>query len=108
MKQTCPHCCDSTSWESQPRVKNIPVGNLLLSAGILFAGASPTKVLRVLNHVNVIAITCRTYANHAKAFLYPTIWHIWKVKQAKLFAQLRIMGDGLILGGDGRADSPGK
>ena len=108
MKQTCPYCLHKCTWESQPLIHNVPAGNLLLSAGILFAGASPTKVLRVLLHVNIKAITPRTFVNHAKDFLYPTIWHVWKNEQEALFEQLASMDGGLILGGDGRADSPGR
>src|SRR5207249_4696456 len=32
----CPHGHSITKWSSQPRVKKIPVGNILISAAILF------------------------------------------------------------------------
>ncbi len=105
--KTCPKCNEKLTWYSQPMVKNIPAGNLLLSASILFAGASPIKVLRVLKNANITSISDRTYCNHARDFLYPTIWHVWQEEQAELFEQLREMEDGLVLGGDGRNDSPG-
>ena len=95
------------TWESQPYVHNVPAGNLLLSAAILFAGASPTKVLRVLSHVNIKALTTRTFTNHARDFLYPTIWRVWSKEQETLFERLQEMEGDLVIGGDGRADSPG-
>ncbi|XP_064467324.1 uncharacterized protein LOC135378269 [Ornithodoros turicata] len=40
-------------WESQPYIANKPAGNVLLSAAILFSGASPIPTLRMLQLINV-------------------------------------------------------
>ena len=48
-------------WESQPMIKNTPAGNLLLSAAILFAGALPNKILRVLEFLHCASIAPCTF-----------------------------------------------
>ena len=107
VKQVCSHCGYQRTWSSQPRIKDTPAGNLLLSAAILYSGETATKVLRVLSHMNIACITDRTYYNHQKEFLEPAVVAVWGKKQAELLAQCRTSGNPLIIGGDGRADSPG-
>ena len=90
---------------SQPSVRNIPAGNILLSAAILFSGATPGKVLRLLNHMQVACISDITYYCHQSRFLEPAVFAVWEVKQLRLFAECRTKGDSLNIEGDGRADS---
>ena len=52
VKQQC-QCGHIRYWESQPFVRNTPAGNIILSASILFAGASLSKALRVLEFLAV-------------------------------------------------------
>ena len=40
-------------------------------------------------------------------YLVPTIVHTWKEEQRRLFEVLGSMEGGLVIGGDGRSDSPG-
>ena len=47
--QECIACNNKRQWASQPISNGTPLGNLLLSASILFAGALPTKTLRVFD-----------------------------------------------------------
>ncbi len=107
VNQTCPSCHFQRTWESQPRIKNIPAGNLLLSASILFSGSSPTQVLRVFRHMNIKRVTGRTFLNHQSMYLQPSVIQRWRDTQATLIQHLKDRGQPLILGGDGRADSPG-
>ena len=106
----CDSCDRSFSWASQPRIGKFPGGNILLSAGILFAGASVTKVLRVLQHMGVMTHTARTFFHHQREILYPAIEKVWQDQQAQNTAMLQVLaqeGRPVICGGDGRADSPG-
>lgn len=48
-------------------------GNVLVSAGILFTGASPTSVLRTLEHINIQVFTLRTFYNYQRGYLLPAI-----------------------------------
>ena len=95
-------------WDSQPKVKITPAGNVLLSAAILFAGASPTKVNRVLKHAGIKTTTTRTFNNHQNFYLQPAVVEQWRAQQQQLINERKQKGEPLILGGDGRCDSPGR
>ncbi|PIK60739.1 hypothetical protein BSL78_02303 [Apostichopus japonicus] len=88
-------------------LKDSPAGNILLSASILFAGASPVKILRVLQHISVQCITERTFFRHQQFFLQPVIVQVWEKCQKVITANLKAAAKPLYLGGDARADSPG-
>jgi solute carrier family 8 (sodium/calcium exchanger) len=73
----------------------------------IFSGSIPSKVLRFLDDMNVAAISSSTFQNHQKYYLHPSISSVWTAFQDRY---LRLMKDKelpLILGGDGRADTPG-
>lgn len=105
--QLCGHCEYSRKWESQPIIRNVPAGNLLLSAAILFAGAQPTKILCVLDFLTCASITSGTFYNHQKWYLQPTVLNVWSQQQMNVVQVLQAFGEPLSLGGDGRSDSPG-
>ena len=107
VKATCTHCDENVSWESQPRIGDVPAGNLLFSCAALFGGESPDKFFRTLANINIQAITSRTFHNHQAQYLQPAVVTTWKEHQAALIAELLEKGEPLVLGGDGRADSPG-
>lgn len=107
VEQHCPVCLNIFTWDSQPFVKNQPAGNILLSASILFSGALPTKVLSVLSNMGCATIAERTYFQHQNQFLHLSISAVWETHQAMLLNQLHKEKRQLVIGGDGRADSPG-
>ena len=88
-------------------VKRIPAGNILLSAAILFSGSLLTKVMQLLKIFGCASISEGTYYIHQAKFLQPSIFTVWDKHQANLFKQLRQEKRPLVIGGDGRADSPG-
>ena len=49
VRQHCSHCEDQGQLTSQPQIKDTPAGNVLLSAAILFSGATPGKVIRMFS-----------------------------------------------------------
>ena len=87
--------------------EHIHVGNLLLSASILFNGALPGKVLRVLKTIDCAAISDRTYYRHQESYLIPSINTMWNTCQGVYLEALKKLGKPLVIGGDARADSPG-
>ena len=93
-------------WENQPFIRNIPAGNLLMSAYILYAGALPTKSLRVFQHMNCAVISLTTFFRPQQQYLYPAVASVWKEQQFDLLGKLQREKKPLMLGGDGRADSP--
>ena len=98
---------DERVWTSQPRIKDTPAGNLLLSAAILFSGATPGKIFCLLGHMRVACISDRTFYYHQHQYLQPAIVSVWQSKQQELLAECRSRVTPLCIGGDGRTDSPG-
>ena len=94
IRQQCASCGQKCVWDSQPMIGRIPAGNIRLSAAILYAGAMPTKVIRVLTFLNCETISTESYFRHQREYLQPTVSTVYKSKQP------------LVLAGDGRADSP--
>ena len=104
IRQHCSHCGHEWLWNSQPFIKNIPAGNILLSASILFSGSTPTKIIHFLNCLHVACITDRTFHFHQTKYLQPSVVSVWTHKQQQLLSACEVP---LTIGGDGRADSPG-
>ena len=104
--QSCSQCGKGYVWESQPFIGKIPAGNILTSAAILYAGALPTKSLRMFKILNLATITRKTFC-HQSMNLQPTSHLVWKRHQGKIIQQLRKDGKALVLAGDGMAESHG-
>ena len=104
IKQECHHCGHKWKWNSQPFIKDIPAGNILLSAAILFSGSTPTKSLHFLKCLNMACIKERTFHYHQTKYLEPAVVDVWKNSQQTLLSKCK---SPVAIGGDGRADSPG-
>ena len=63
--------------------------------------------MKTLQSINIECFSETTYYKHASNYLQPTIHHVVKSLQNEMFQQLSEMNDGLVLGADGRSDSPG-
>eukprot|EP00795_Rhopilema_esculentum_P010159 gene10159-18826_t len=105
--QSCSICGYTRNWLSQPNYGHTPAGNIQLAGAIFFNGSSCSKVLRTLQSINIASISESTSYEHASRYLQPTVYHKWKCEQENLFQQLSQMEGGLVLGTDGKADSPG-
>ena len=81
----------------------MPAGNLLLSVAILFAGALPTKTLRVLDFLGCAAIKPWAFYEHQRCYLHQAISN----EQMTMVKNLHEFDEPLSLRGDGRSDSPG-
>ncbi|CAN7948784.1 unnamed protein product, partial [Ixodes hexagonus] len=92
-------------WINQEIVNQQPLLNLLLCAGILFAGQNPTASLRMLSHIGDQVVCCSTFFTLQRTHLWPAIGRVWSQDQAALLEEAR--ANPLRLAGDGRADSPG-
>lgn len=107
IQQVCEVCEFIYHWLSQPIVAGKPAGNLIISAGILFSGALPSKVLRMYKFCKIACISNSTFMNHQKYYLFPSISHVWSNFQHDYFNDVKLDGRAVVLGGDGRADTPG-
>lgn len=105
--QSCNKCRKTRTWESQPFIGAIPAGNIMTSAAILYAGALPSQALRVFKILNCCTISAKSFFRHQTKYLQPAVHSVWKRQQEELFRRFRDKKKGLILAGDGRADSPG-
>jgi len=79
----------------------------MLSSSILFGGGSPAKVLKILKHMNVPTICYSTFMNHQKKYLHTAVQRTYQQRQSSLLNNIKAEGRELIVGGDGRCDSPG-
>ena len=104
--QWCNRCKRKRVWESQPFIGDVPAGNLLTSAAILYAGALPAKALRVFSTLNCATISYSTFFRHQSTYLIPAVNRVYQCHQRALLNSLKDIG-GLVVAGDGRADSPG-
>ena len=77
VSQHCTTCGDNAfSWRSQPLIfGKYPAGNMLLSFGVLMAGASISKVLLVMRHMGLCGYSARTF---------PVILNYWEQYRACL------------------------
>ena len=107
IKQTCDLCDHTREWCSQPMVGNKPAGNLLMSAGILFSGSIPSKVLKMFKTCNIACISTSTFINHQSYYLFPSIAHVWFNYQQDYLNDCKQEDRSVVLGGDGRSDTPG-
>ncbi|XP_071818894.1 uncharacterized protein [Apostichopus japonicus] len=107
ISQVCRDCSRHSTWSSQTFVSGIPLGNLILSASILFTGARPHQALKIFDSMKCQVHNVKTYMRHQRQWLYPVIQHVWQKKQDEIFDDLKEIGIPLNLDGDGRRDSPG-
>ncbi|XP_038055923.1 uncharacterized protein LOC119727916 [Patiria miniata] len=105
--QDCLRCNRQSEWSSQPFLAATPAGNLLLSAAILFGGQGPNEVLCLLNSMGVTTHSVRSFFIHPEKYLLPAVERTWDEHVHDLHRMLNETGTPLIIGGDGRADSPG-
>ena len=101
VKQSCSQCGHERVWTSQPRIKNTPAGNILLSASILYSGATFAKVQWLMCHMRVACISDQTFYYHQHRYLEPSILSVWDQEQSKLLAQSKAQSIPLSIGGDG-------
>lgn len=101
-------CCKAGhkwEWNSQPCHRGMPWGNLLSACATLVSGQGYTKVSTFFNHFKSPFISQSTFTKLQRSYLIPSIVQIWNTSRASLLASLQ--KENLVIGGDGRCDSPG-
>ena len=86
----------------------MPLGNLMMSAAILFSGSMIEQALRLFDVYGIARISRATYFRHQAKYLEPTIVNTWEEERSAIIENLREQDLPLCLAGDSRADSPGK
>ena len=105
--QYCNNCQHKHIWESQPYIRNVPAGNMMTSAAILYTSSLPSKALRIFKILNCASISLPTFLHHQSSYLLPAISSVWIYHQEKLLSKFKESKVNLQVGGDGRADNPG-
>ena len=110
--QTCKNCqpvVKPFQRRSQPFVKGqYPAGNLMMSFGILIFGVNISQTMLFFKHINLAAISIRTYFRHQSKFLFPCILRHWESYQARFVKEIKeTVCEGATWSGDGRFDSMG-
>ena len=100
-------CSRRRTWESQPYIGNTPAGNILTSAAILYSGTLPSKAFRMFRVLDLCMMSQKTFFRHQRKYLQPAVSCVWKHSQELILTTLKDKGSSLVLGGDGRSDSPG-
>ena len=92
-------------WQSQPMVRGMAAGNLLLSAAILLCGLTFTGIANLADVLNLAMFSERRFYDLQKDYVYPVVHTTYVRQQEAVIEYLR--DNQLHLSGDGRCDSPG-
>ena len=76
--QKCPTCKLVRQWKSQPNIRRIPAGNLLLSAAILYSDSMTSLTLRIFKILKVECFSRQMFCKHQKNYLIPVVMKLWK------------------------------
>jgi len=72
-------------WQSQPVVRRIPAGNLLLAAAILLSGQTFTSYANLADVLNLVMFGERRYYDLQREYVYPVV-HTTYVRQKEAVA----------------------
>ncbi|XP_011407083.1 PREDICTED: uncharacterized protein LOC100633273 [Amphimedon queenslandica] len=108
VKVYCGFCEDEWTWNSQPYLNDCtPNGNVLIAFSIIFSRSFLSKVLRLFAIMNCACISEATFYSRQMKYLRQAVSNVWKEHQNSMLTVLQVEKKPLILGGDGRCDSPG-
>ena len=92
-------------WQTQPFVRSMGAGNLLLSAGILFTGNDFSNFASIAKATNLQIFSQRNFTSIQKKYLFPVVNKKFREHQEEVLDKVR--NTEVVAGGDGRCDSPG-
>ena len=78
------------NWQSQPLVKDMGAGNLLLSAAILFCGLTFTRVANMAQLLNLAIFSESYFYRLQKEYLFPVIHTNYLMQQDAVLEFLRV------------------
>eukprot|EP00795_Rhopilema_esculentum_P006509 gene6509-11971_t len=93
-----------TSWYSTPRIRGMSLGNLELSASILYTGSTFTRIQEMMSLCNISFLGRTSYHAIQKQILFPTVNDFYENARKQLIS---LVDGPVALAGDGRCDSPG-
>ena len=93
------------TWNSQPMIKGMAAGNLLISSAILLSEATYTKIATLPEILGLCFFSEKTFCTIQESYSFSVIKEVWEQEQITVFDDLK--GKDLWLSGDGCCDSPG-
>ena len=93
------------NWQSQPLVRDMGAGNLMVAAAILFCGLTFTGISNLAKLLNLAMFSESSFYRLQKEYLFPVIHTNYVMQQDAVLEFLR--DNDLKLSGDGQCDSPG-
>eukprot|EP00795_Rhopilema_esculentum_P016153 gene16153-7518_t len=93
-----------TSWYSTPRIRGMSLGNLELSASILYTGSIFTRIQEMMSLCNISFLGRTSYHAIQKQILFPTVNDFYENARKQ---PISLVDGPVALAGDGRCDSPG-
>ena len=87
--QKCTAGHTARKWRSQPLVKKVQAGDLILSATTVLSGNNYARVNLLSKLANIGFVSRPTFDKYAHAYTYPTINQTWRDQQAASLLQLQ-------------------
>lgn len=100
----CEAGCNA-KWRSQPMLRRMPAGNLLLSASIILSGSTFAKVSKLWEILQTQCISKTQFNRIQNSYLCPVINDYWTFHQTAILSVLS--ESPVAVCGDARCDSPG-
>lgn len=99
------------TWKSSEVVSrschtDIYLNDLLVTACVLLSGNNYGKFIQICNFLNLAVPAETVFCRNQRHFFVPVIMEMWESMKSRIVKELSPYND-LILGGDGRNDSPG-
>lgn len=91
-------------WRSQPLVKRYYIGNLRLSASVLFSSNTYRKLSKYFQILNIPWVS-KSIFYQLQEYMFGVTNEAWEKEQASIV--LNCMDRNVVYSGDGRCDSPG-
>ena len=101
-------CCEQpVHWHTQPFVRSVGAGNLLLSAGtcILVTGNDDSNFANIAKAANIQIFSERNFTSTQKKYLFPIVNKMFHDRQDQVLDEVR--NTEVFAGGDDRCDSAG-
>lgn len=93
-------------WNSQPVIKGVPVGNLLIPAAVLHSGNTYTHLNSFATILNLKFVSEKHFYRTQGKYLFQVVNTCWKEQQKEILSNLKLE-KAINVCGDGRYDSPG-
>ncbi|PIK61631.1 hypothetical protein BSL78_01449 [Apostichopus japonicus] len=105
IKWSCSEGHRPGQWLSQPSLKKMYAGNLLIAAGTVLSGNSIHKTMHFFKAMSLKCITKDTFYRVQRLYVSPVVENYWKGMQQVILSSF--LDHPVTMAGDGRCDSPG-